>query len=222
MIAYKAVRVEDGRMWSLFAGWTHNAGEKVEYHLGHTLRFPRDKPGMAVRTRERVSASTSGVIRSGAKVLVLRCEVELVAPGESVPFLAIDPELLWCSSITPLAVVRPDGTEEGEVHRVVLEISKNLAVMSAERARGWVNLKRPKEMYGEDLVKGRVESWFGTAEPGTTIEVTTRVLSRPEPEPERVRIVSHHKCPKCNAGLASDKARQCPICDVLFEEVPDA
>ena len=110
-----------------------------------------------------------------------------------------------------------DGTEEGEEHRVmILHSSTNF------RRFGVSGREVPGALLSEDNCK----QIFGTSEEGA--EVTTRVLSRPEPEEERVKPELFHtertyRCPKCKCPLKEkDIHGGCCACGVLFEEAPGA
>ena len=228
MIAYKVVRVEDGRMWSVWAGGSFSPGIKCEYVRGHKRAFPRGAPGMAYRTSAAAAEQASR--DWGARTSVLRCEVE-PAPWDDPAPLQASSEEVWCSSITPICVVNEDGTEEGAEHRVVV------------RVEPWNGGPRGRTLeWGQGTREFQVvtdtaaEAILGTSEPGTEIEVHSRVLSRPEPEPERVKLIiqvcTHARyrfaCPKCEWRTRSEydtsKVRwpKCPGCGVLFEEVHDA
>jgi len=110
-------------------------------------------------------------------------------------------------------------TEEVAEHRVmILHSSTNF------RRFGVSGREVPGALLSEDNCK----QIFGTSEEGA--EVATRVLSRPEPEPERVtprirRLRAVVQCPECEQDMAVDEGdcmpTACSACGVHFKEVPD-
>ena len=212
MIAYKAVWVEDGRMWSLYAGRWHVPGKKVEYRLGRTVRFPQHKPGMAVRTLAKAVEVASRLTRAGHETLLLKCEVQLAAPDERVPFQPTQNELIWCSVITPICIVNADGTEEPQEHRVVVTVEPS-------DARHYLRLRFCTGGCGYIIIP----EGFGGIKDGDEVEVTTRVLKPPEPEPEPVKPTLRTyavdvTCPACKTtsicyppNCLPDKCYKCGV-----------
>ena len=212
VIGYRVVAVVGGTMRSLFACQT----SCFEYLPGKRVAYPPGGPSVIFRDLADAQAYSAHVLRwadSATRVIKVRGEVAPEGHRPYVPDHRAPGEKIWCSAITPLAVVNADGTEEGAEHRVV---------EFREDGDDWMKL------YLGDTFLACVFANRG-------IEPGTYTLSGPSPEPERVELISiavwdELKCSKCEhqwQQLREDPpdptAGKCMYCGVLFaKEDPDA
>ena len=226
VIGYRVAEIVGDRMQSI---WRSLDWGGMVYRLGERIVYPDKSPSAVFESAKDALAYCAAWSTSRSRnYCVLKVRGEVTHPSDT-PYEPLGPgEKVWCSSNTPLAIVNEDGTEEGEEHRVVLTVrdadgSKSLYIPTALSAEGggW-----------DPLETTALKSWFGIKpEIGTQIEVTTRVLKRPEPKPERVmprirRLRAVVQCPKCEQDMAVDEGdcmpTACSACGVHFEEAPGA
>jgi len=193
-------------MSSIYADGVH--GVRIHYELGQTSIFPDSAPAIAfVHFEDALEYLCDW---SGAGIII-RAQVTVAHPTEP-PF---EPdgggEKVWCSSITPIAVVNEDGTEEGAEHRVVVRADQD----------DW--------LLNEDGL--HIAAICRVVDRGFSFQRGARyTLTGPIPEPEPERVVPElfhtertYRCPKCKCPLKEkDIHGGCCACGVLFEEVPDA
>ena len=210
VIGYRVVAVVGGTMRSLFACQT----SCFEYLPGKRVAYPPGGPSVIFRDLADAQAYSAHVLRwadSATRVIKVRGEVAPEGHRPYVPDHRAPGEKIWCSAITPLAVVNADGTEEGAEHRVV-EFRED----------------------GDDWMKLYLgHTFLASVFANRGIEPGTYTLSGPipEPEPERVKpvlveTIRRIRCPRCAmTHSVTGTPERCAnaLCGVLFaKDDPDA
>lgn len=236
LTAWKVVgMLGDGSWVSAIAKEGFTGGRQRDYALGKRTEFHGEPAGTAFRTFSDAHVFASREFRTRpTQRAILRVDVvESIEVPAWVRRLVPPPGTIYCSSITPLAVVREDGTEEGAEHRVsVVEV-----VDGPYDEHGNSKVRVNGERQGATVYPSTLIHWIGTWRPGR-YEATTSVRRLPDPEPEpepepervkplRIQCLAYtiYECPKCKARFkvyAGDPFPEaCSACGVLLEELHD-